>query len=518
MGSTKTELVLLGALAVLVLYSMVRAISSPLRHIPGPFVARFTKLWYLYAIWRGDAEKRIINLHRMHARPGEFYAPVIRLGPNLYSLSKPDKSVYGIKSKMPKSSWYEGWKHPHPERWTLFTDRDNKRHGQTRRLVANMYAMSALVSYEKYVDECTGIFQARLDEIASLGQYVDMAHWFQCYAFDMIGNVTYGKRYGFLDVGNDIGNTMRALDRAMYYGTLVGVYAWAHPFLYNILEYFPSSGAAGRSYLMRFANNIIADRKIQRREASYNGHTLEEKGQDATEDFLDKILHMRDDEKKGVTDYHVLSMSLSNIFAGSDTTAVTLSGILYHLIRTPHAMQTLRDEIEAFSPRNADLTDSVSFKVSQDMKYLQACIKEGLRMHSATGLPMWRVVDGEGAEACGQFFPPGTEVGTCAWTAHFDEHAYGNDVASFRPERWLDVQSDETRMKLMDANYMPFGLGSRTCIGRHISHLEISKLLPSIVRNYDFELEQLDKAWTTHNSWFVRPMDFYVLVKKRLVF
>ncbi|KAL6704159.1 hypothetical protein ACN47E_008719 [Coniothyrium glycines] len=515
MRAIYTPALLLLAVAFICARIIFRALFSPLRQIPGPFIARFTKLWYFYAVWRGDAEKRIIALHRQYAKPGVHYAPVVRVGPNLYSLARPDKSVYGIKSRMQKNTWYNGWGHPDPDRCTLFTDRNVKRHGETRRMVASMYAMSAVVSYEKHVDDCTEIFQTRLEEMAERRVAVDMAHWFQCFAFDMIGNITYGKRYGFLDEGKDIEHTMRALDKAMSYSTLVGVFAWAHPYIYPILERIPSTGAAGRAYLMRFASNIIANRKKERAQQLPNSKRLEEGGQDTTEDFLDKILTMKENEKTGVTDSHVLSMSLSNIFAGSDTTAVTISGILYHLIRTPKAMRCLREEVEEFTQSGHCEAGRVDFKTSQDMRYLQACIKEGLRIHSATALPMWRVVEKNGAEACGQFFPAGTEVGTSAWTAHFDEDVYGADVNAFRPERWLEAEADSARFKTMEANWMPFGLGSRTCIGRHISHLEISKLLPQIVRNFDFELEHPEGEWKVQNCWFIKPVNFRVFVKKR---
>ena len=65
----------------------------------------------------------------------------------------------------------------------------------------------------------------------------------------------------------------------------------------------------------------------------------------------------------------------------------------------------------------------------------------------------------------------------------------------------------------MNAYYMPFGLGSRTCLGRHISELEISKLIPRLVRDFDFELEKPEKEWKTENYWFVKPTDFTIRIK-----
>lgn len=84
----------------------------------------------------------------------------------MYSIAAPDKAVYGIASKMLKSSWYEGWKHPDPSRHTLLTQRNIAQHGEMRRVFSSLYSMSSLVGYESYVDVCARIFDQRLKEHA----------------------------------------------------------------------------------------------------------------------------------------------------------------------------------------------------------------------------------------------------------------------------------------------------------------------------------------------------------------
>jgi len=185
----QVTLLLYAALAVLgarALYAILAAAFSPTRHIPGPFLARFTRLWYFQMVWRGQAEKDNIATHRKYAKNGQFYAPIVRLGPDMYSIIEPEKQVYGAGSKMRKSDWYRGWMHPSPDRWTMFPDADIKRHNDTRKKFSNLYALSTLKSYERYVDDCAYIFQVRMREVAAEGQYVDMGHWLQCYAFDVM--------------------------------------------------------------------------------------------------------------------------------------------------------------------------------------------------------------------------------------------------------------------------------------------------------------------------------------------
>lgn len=50
--------------------------------------------------------------------------------------------------------------------------------------------MTSLVQLEPFVDQCTEVYQRRLEEFADSGAPVDMAHWMQCYAFDVIGKIT----------------------------------------------------------------------------------------------------------------------------------------------------------------------------------------------------------------------------------------------------------------------------------------------------------------------------------------
>jgi cytochrome P450 len=64
-------------------------------------------------------------------------------------------------------------------------------------------------------------------------------------------------------------------------------------------------------------------------------------------------------------------------------------------------------------------------------------------------------------------------------------------------------------------------MGSRVCIGRHIAILEMTKLIPRIVRDLDFDLEDAGGpsaekgTWPTQNVWFVKPTNFRLRVKAR---
>jgi Cytochrome P450 len=98
--------------------------------------------------------------------------------------------------------------------------------------------------------------------------------------------------------------------------------------------------------------------------------------------------------------------AFTNIVAGADTSWVSLNGILYHLIKNPESLRKLRKEIDDMSSKGV-LSNPAKFGEAQRMLYLQAVIKEGIRVYPATGFPLWRTVPEPGVTLCGNFFPPG---------------------------------------------------------------------------------------------------------------
>lgn len=214
-------------------------------------------------------------------------------------------------------------------------------------------------------------------------------------------------------------------------------------------------------------------------------------------DLLSKFLAAREARPEFMSDILVQTMAVSMAFAGSETTAISLAAVFYYLLRTPTALARLRDELDTFA-REGGFSDNetglVTWTESQKLVYLDACIKEAFRMHPAAGLPLERIVPDQGAEIAGHFVKGGTIVGCSAWIIHRRPEIWGDDVDTYRPERWLpeedkDAAAEEKRIKEMNGHMFQFGMGSRTCIGKNISLLEIYKVIPSLLRRFDVSLQ-----------------------------
>ncbi|RDW65919.1 uncharacterized protein DSM5745_09658 [Aspergillus mulundensis] len=75
---------------------------------------------------------------------------------------------------------------------------------------------------------------------------------------------------------------------------------------------------------------------------------------------------------------------------------------------------------------------------------------------------------------------------------------------------------DKEQLKAMQQSSVPFATGARTCIGKNISLLEMARLIPVPVRDYDFEIQvQRPGEWGMKDRWFVKPTDFWVGVERR---
>lgn len=491
---------------------LVQQVISPLRTIPGPRITRITKLWYFNSIWRGEFNKDNITLHKR-------YGKIVRLGPNIYSFNDPEavKIIYGKGTEFDKSDWYAAWNAPGFK--TLFTEPSVKAHGQLRRKFQHTYSMSSLVTYESYVDDCIAIIKQRLEETAKRGEVADMAQWFLCYAADTIAKITYSKRLGFLDAGEDIGDFLKDLHGNLFYNSVAGVYAEFHPVIFNVTSWLSRRGmikGTPRMSIGKFTTDLIDERRKQRADVGKDGFIPNTLDETAPRDFLSKFLDSHEEDSSRFTERDLNVGLLGNIIAGSDTTASALAATLYCLLKNPPALEKLREEIKDREGAG-DLSSPPQFKQAQNMPYLQAVLQEAQRMFPGATLPLQRVVPEGGAQISGYYFPAGTVVGVNAAVLHQNKAVFGDDADEFRPERWLE--NEKETLSYMQRHWMPFGLCSRTCIGKNISLLEMTKLIPELVRRFDFELNDELKAnnkeWIWINHWLARPVALPVRVSIR---
>lgn len=150
--------------------------------------------------------------------------------------------------------------------------------------------------------------------------------------------------------------------------------------------------------------NIVQD-FIERQLKLYRSGEME-----TTEDGpMDFVTHMfRSGKKEGgnIGEQEARVAAVQNMLAGSDTTSISLTGILGHLYRHPDVLAKLRKELDDAIPAD-ERNEPSPYKRVQSLPYMQAVIKEGMRCHPALGVTLPRVIPQGGKHLAGQFFPPG---------------------------------------------------------------------------------------------------------------
>ena len=366
--------------------------------------------------------------------------------------------------------------------------------------------MSTLVEFEPFVDSATELFLSRLEELyvsSDSGKpavVCNLGKWLQYYAFDVIGELTFSKRFGFLDQGDDVGGIISSFRKAEYVIAL-GQMPWLDRYIRRPLARW--SLKPPTSAVVAFTRERIAEKLS----GSADKECSDRK------DMLSRFLDAKKAYPDLIDDLRVLSYATSNVNAGADTTAITLTAIFYYLLKNPTTLKKLESEILTAASAVAPSSPCISWTSAQNLPYLSAVIKEALRMHPAVGLPLERIVPPSGLTLHSTRIPAGTIIGANPWVIHRNRTIFGPDADQWRPERWID--SDEATLKLMNRSSFAFGGGTRTCIGKNISLLEMYKVVPALVRKFELNLAYPEKEWKTWNRFLVFQRGVEVVVRLR---
>lgn len=91
----------------------------------------------------------------------------------------------------------------------VFATQDENMHRMLKKPIASTYSMTNLVSFESFVDSTIHCFFEQLDKrFVETGETCDWGTWLQYFAFDVVGEITFSKRLGFLEAGEDVDGIM----------------------------------------------------------------------------------------------------------------------------------------------------------------------------------------------------------------------------------------------------------------------------------------------------------------------
>ncbi|KAF8182926.1 cytochrome P450 [Pholiota molesta] len=489
----------------------------PLAKYPGPVIMRVTKLWGAWIAYTG---KTHIYLKAVH----DQYGSTVRIGPN--ELSTIEKAflpnILGSQG-MPKGPMWDGRKFAQTDAQKDYDNiidlRDSVLHAQLRKPWNKAFSAEPLKDYEALLIPRVTQIIAILKDICMESEQgigkVDLSKWIGCFGLDFIGDVAFGGCFQLMNEGDKDGY-FHAMEGAMYLPSITHHVPWISKFM----RHFPVVNG-GMTHFIELGM-----------EKALTRYTMEMKRKDL-------FYHMSEASNNVEAELPmIISNALLAIVAGSDTTAFTLSCVMYLLLSTPEAYQRLQWEVdEAFAKHdipNMDIEirpeDPIEARYGDilgSLPYLNAVINEALRLFPSVTTGLQRApAKGSGGkilqcESLDVFLPEGNAITVPAYVLHRSPRHFSPLPNKFIPERWLPnpLPSEATDKHAHSATkfttsrdaFIPFSLGQHNCVGRPLALMEMRYVLAAFMRNFEMEF---DGAVYDTNQWEEKMEDRFVCQAK----
>ncbi|KAK0610034.1 pisatin demethylase [Bombardia bombarda] len=475
------------ALSGLILWWIVSSIRQyiRLRHFDGPPTAAFSVLWLL---WKTSGPRA----HLEYYEACKKYGNITRVGPNELITCELEllRKVNAARGNYTRSAWYKVLKF-NPARENIGSQRDGNYSGREidgleSRIDKHILALVRLIE-NKYISQ---------------NKPFDFARKMTYLTLDALADIGFSQDFGFLATDSDMFGYINAVETTLPFLIPLGIIPWVLsilqlPLVRNI--FMPSdTDVFGFGRVVKLTNQITSDRY------GPNRVVAPEKQQQQQRDMLDSFV------RHGLTEQEASSETLTQIIAGSDTSAGTLRTTMLYILSQARVVERLRREIAAVAP-NLSRETVVADAATRDMPYLQSVIKEGLRMVPPISGIQLKQVPLEGDYFNGIHLPGGTKIGLCSWGLMRRADIWGDDAEQFRPERW-----EKATPEMEGAVDFVFGSGRFRCLGRNIAFIEINKVLVELIRRFDMAVVNPQNPWKARNASLFLVSDFWVRAYPRV--
>ncbi|KAF1962454.1 cytochrome P450 [Byssothecium circinans] len=435
---TFLQAILMGCLSWIVAKYTYNVYFHALREFPGPAFAAASYIPWFYHRARG-------NSRHWHKQLHERYGDVVRTGPAFLSFTHPQAwtDIYRHRGSAHRT-YGKDWRfYTKPRRageYNINTIPTDEQHGKVRRVFASAFSDRALKLQEPLISR-------HIDKVIySITQHItqrpaDAINIVQIYnymAFDIMSDLAFGQGTGMLDGGHP------------------------SPWLEMVYRYVK-------------ATNLLARLARGREEPD--------------------IWNLIDTSGEGLlTKGQIHANAAVFMSAGTETIATQLSGVTYLLLSHPAKLRKLAQEIRSF-----DNVEDLSLQQLATLPYLNACLKEGLRLYPpiAEGLP--RRIPDTGGAVLGHALQPGTSIYVSPYATNRSSTNF-HRPDSFEPERWLSRERhNEDRREALQ----PFSTGPRDCLGKSLAYHEMRLAVARVIYYFDLKLQDSGQDWIAKQKTYV---------------
>ncbi|KAM3316261.1 hypothetical protein ACQJBY_034406 [Aegilops geniculata] len=251
----------------------------------------------------------------------------------------------------------------------------------------------------------------------------------------------------------------------------------------NWCDYFPGLAAvdpqgigARCTELMprvnRFVHGIIREHRAKAKTATASG--------ESPRDFVDILLSLQDTE--GLADADVAAVLWEMIFRGTDAMAVLMEWAMARLVLHRDVQAKVHRELDEVVGRSSPVAESSL----PALPYLQALIKEALRVHPPGPLLSWRHRAITDTYVDGHLVPAGTTAMVNQWAMSRDPEVWDAPL-EFRPERFLaGGEAPDVSVLGADGRLVPFGSGRRSCPGKSLAMTTVTAWMATLLHEFEW--------------------------------
>ena len=429
-----------------------------IRHLPGPFALPII----------GNAlQVRLPRIHRDVEGWVRRYGPYVRawFGRTLVLVLADSEAVAAVLRDRP-----DGFRRPLSSYIVseemggnpgVFLAEGSAWRNQRRMVMAGM-APGAIKAYFPALVTVAQRLQRRWQHAATQGQAIELDGDLKRYTVDIIAGLAFGSEVNTLEAGEDV--IQRHLD------AILPAVARRSLSMLPYWRYFKLP--VDRRLDRDVAALDVAVAQLVRQARARMEHDPARRVRPPN--LLEAMIAAADEPDSGVNDRAVAGNVLTMLLAGEDTTANTISWIIYLLQRNPHSLAKAREEVRRLAP------DAAQFTLAQmdSLDYLGACASEAMRLKPvAPYIPLEALRD----TVVGDVAVPAGSMLWCVMRHDSVSEAHFPDAQAFQPERWL-AGNNEAHSKHAA---MPFGAGLRTCPGRYLALLEIKIAMAMLLGSFD---------------------------------
>ena len=337
-----------------------------------------------------------------------------------------------------------------------------------RRMVMAGFDPRHLRTYFPSLVKVTHRLHGRWSRAAAAGAEIDLQADLMRFTVDAIAGLAFGADVNTLESDDDV--IQRHIDQIF-------------PMLWKrMLKPFPTWRYFKRAEDRRLDRSVVAVK------AAIDGFVAQARARlqaeparrEHPENLLEAMIAAADLGDSGVGDRDVAGNVLTMLLAGEDTTANTLSWMIYLLAHNPQAMRLAREEVQRV------VGDAVAPTLEQlaELDYVEACAHETMRLKPVA--PMLAVVSNREVTVGDVRVPAGVQILGVVRRDTMDERFFPHPGA-FEPERWLASGHPGQAASASKRVSMPFGAGPRMCPGRNLALMEMKMAMATLLGRFEID-------------------------------